>query len=114
MTVVGDRAQARAGFTESWSQRLARVGVGRLRPALTVNYRTPAEVMAEAEPVIRAVYQTRPCRNPSAGAGGPSSTGTREGSGGHRGGLAGGACAGDRMRDQAPGFASATGPILGP
>lgn len=56
MTVVGDRAQARAGFTESWSERLARVGVGRLRHAtLTVNYRTPAEVMAEAEPVIRAV-----------------------------------------------------------
>ena len=54
-TVVGDRAQARHGFTESWAERLERVGLGRPRLAtLTVNYRTPAEVMAEAEPVIRA------------------------------------------------------------
>ncbi len=55
-TIVGDRAQARHGFEESWADRLARVGVREVRPAsLTVNYRTPAEVMAEAEPVIRAV-----------------------------------------------------------
>lgn len=55
-TIVGDRAQARRGFPESWEERLARVGVGSVRRAsLTVNYRTPAEVMAEAEPVIRAV-----------------------------------------------------------
>ncbi|ROR91947.1 RNA polymerase recycling motor ATPase HelR [Nocardioides aurantiacus] len=55
-TVVGDRAQARHGFTESWSQRLGRVGIDRVRLAsLSINYRTPAEVMAEAEPVIRAV-----------------------------------------------------------
>jgi hypothetical protein len=54
-TVVGDRAQARHGFTESWEERLTRVGLGRIAMAsLTVNYRTPAEVMAEAEPVIRA------------------------------------------------------------
>ncbi|WP_396659486.1 RNA polymerase recycling motor ATPase HelR [Microbacterium sp.] len=54
-TVVGDRAQARRGFTESWEQRLKRVGLRDIRLAsLTVNYRTPAEVMAEAEPVIRA------------------------------------------------------------
>ncbi|MGY1751529.1 RNA polymerase recycling motor ATPase HelR [Blastococcus sp. SYSU D01042] len=54
-TIVGDRAQARHGFTESWEERLARVGVRDVRMAsLTVNYRTPAEVMAEAEPVIRA------------------------------------------------------------
>ncbi len=54
-TIVGDRAQARHGFTESWEERLARVGVRDVRLAsLTVNYRTPAEVMAEAEPVIRA------------------------------------------------------------
>jgi DNA helicase IV len=54
-TVVGDRAQARAGFPETWSQRLARVGITRVREAiLRVNYRTPAEVMAVAEPVIRA------------------------------------------------------------
>ncbi|HWB67443.1 MAG TPA: RNA polymerase recycling motor ATPase HelR [Mycobacteriales bacterium] len=54
-TVVGDRAQARHGFTESWQQRLARVGFDRCTVAsLGINYRTPAEVMAEAEPVIRA------------------------------------------------------------
>jgi hypothetical protein len=52
-TVVGDRAQARHGFTETWEERLARVGLDRLSIAsLTVNYRTPEEVMAEAAPVI--------------------------------------------------------------
>ena len=56
VTIVGDRAQARRGFAESWEERLARVGLGRVRrESLTVNYRTPREVMAEAEPVIRAV-----------------------------------------------------------
>ncbi|WP_107485983.1 RNA polymerase recycling motor ATPase HelR [Streptomyces marincola] len=55
-TVVGDRAQARHGFAESWRDRLERVGFGRIEVAtLSVNYRTPSEVMAEAEPVIRAV-----------------------------------------------------------
>jgi superfamily I DNA/RNA helicase len=55
LTIVGDRAQARHGFTESWEERLARVGLDRVRSAsLSINYRTPAEVMAEAEPVIRA------------------------------------------------------------
>ncbi|ONI76597.1 AAA family ATPase [Kribbella sp. ALI-6-A] len=55
-TIVGDRAQARHGFTESWEERLHRVGLDRVELAgLTVNYRTPAEVMTEAEPVIRAV-----------------------------------------------------------
>jgi len=39
-TIVGDRAQARHGF------KLA---------SLNINYRTPEEIMAEAEPVIRAV-----------------------------------------------------------
>ena len=54
-TVVGDRAQARHGFTESWHERLARVGLDRADLAsLRINYRTPAEVMAVAEPVIRA------------------------------------------------------------
>nr|WP_164842611.1 RNA polymerase recycling motor ATPase HelR [Actinoplanes solisilvae] len=53
-TIVGDRAQARHGFTESWQERLARIGLDRVTVAsLTINYRTPAEVMAEAEPVIR-------------------------------------------------------------
>ncbi|MBB0231156.1 AAA family ATPase [Streptomyces calidiresistens] len=55
-TIVGDRAQARHGFTESWQERLERVGFDRIETAsLGVNYRTPEEIMAEAEPVIRAV-----------------------------------------------------------
>ncbi len=55
-TVVGDRAQARHGFTESWRERLERIGLTRIDLAtLTVNYRTPIEIMTEAEPVIRAV-----------------------------------------------------------
>jgi hypothetical protein len=55
-TIVGDRAQARHGFTESWPDRLERVGFDQIRLAsLSINYRTPAEIMAEAEPVIRAV-----------------------------------------------------------
>jgi DNA helicase IV len=55
-TVVGDRAQARHGFTESWRERLERIGLDRIELAsLSINYRTPSEVMAEAEPVIRAV-----------------------------------------------------------
>ena len=66
-TIVGDRAQARHGFPESWRERLERVGLGRppasglaagewfALASLSINYRTPQEVMAEAEPVIRAV-----------------------------------------------------------
>jgi hypothetical protein len=54
-TIVGDRAQARHGFTESWQQRLERIGLDDITLAsLTINYRTPQEVMAEAEPIIRA------------------------------------------------------------
>ncbi|WP_205791340.1 RNA polymerase recycling motor ATPase HelR [Microbacterium sulfonylureivorans] len=54
-TIVGDRAQARHGFTESWQERLTRAGLERAElAALTVNYRTPEEVMAVAEPIIRA------------------------------------------------------------
>jgi superfamily I DNA/RNA helicase len=55
-TIVGDRAQARHGFAESWQERLERIGLDRITLAsLSINYRTPQEVMAEAEPVIRAV-----------------------------------------------------------
>ena len=55
-TIAGDRAQARHGFTESWQERLERIGLDRISLAsLSINYRTPQEVMAEAEPVIRAV-----------------------------------------------------------
>jgi DNA helicase IV len=56
LTIVGDRAQARNGFAESWEERLRRVGLDAVELAsLSINYRTPEEVMAEAEPVIRAV-----------------------------------------------------------
>jgi hypothetical protein len=55
-TIVGDRAQARHGFTESWRERLERAGLGQVTLAsLSINYRTPEEVMAAAEPVIKAV-----------------------------------------------------------
>lgn len=55
-TIVGDRAQARHGFTETWQDRLDRIGLPHAeQTSLTINYRTPEEVMAEAEPVIRAV-----------------------------------------------------------
>jgi hypothetical protein len=55
-TIVGDRAQARHGFAESWQDRLQRIGLDRITLAsLSINYRTPEEVMAEAEPVIRSV-----------------------------------------------------------
>ncbi|SNQ48898.1 DNA helicase [Frankia canadensis] len=54
-TIVGDRAQARRGFPESWRERLERIGLDRVTlAALTINYRTPREVMEQAEPVIRA------------------------------------------------------------
>jgi superfamily I DNA/RNA helicase len=56
-TIVGDRAQARHGFTESWQERLERIGLDTINLAsLSINYRTPEEVMTEAEPVIRAVF----------------------------------------------------------
>lgn len=56
LTIVGDRAQARHGFPESWADRLAAVGVPDPAVAtLSINYRTPVAVMEEAAPVIRAV-----------------------------------------------------------
>lgn len=56
LTVVGDRAQARHGFLESWEERLGGLGLTDVTVAsLSINYRTPAAVMAEAAPVIRAV-----------------------------------------------------------
>jgi len=54
-TIVGDRAQARHGFTETWRARLERVGLSDVTmTTLSINYRTPEEVMAEAAPVILA------------------------------------------------------------
>jgi superfamily I DNA/RNA helicase len=56
-TIVGDRAQARHGFRESWQERLERIGLDNINLAsLSINYRTPEEVMAVAEPVIRTVF----------------------------------------------------------
>jgi superfamily I DNA/RNA helicase len=56
LTVVGDRAQARHGFAETWEERLTGLGLIEVTVAsLSINYRTPAAVMAEAAPVIRAV-----------------------------------------------------------
>ncbi len=53
LTIVGDRAQAIAGFSESWEERLARVGIRNPRIAhLNVNYRTTAQVMEAAAAVI--------------------------------------------------------------
>jgi superfamily I DNA/RNA helicase len=55
-TIVGDRAQARHGFAESWQARLERIGLHTISAAtLRINYRTPVEIMEEAEPVIRSV-----------------------------------------------------------
>lgn len=54
-TIVGDRAQARHGFLESWQERLRRIGLSDVSiRELSINYRTPEEVMAAAEPIIRA------------------------------------------------------------
>ncbi|MGW0035400.1 RNA polymerase recycling motor ATPase HelR [Gordonia sp. NPDC003376] len=56
LTIVGDRAQARHGFTDSWAERLTQVGFSDITMAgLNVNYRTPEEIMEVAAPVIRAV-----------------------------------------------------------
>lgn len=54
VTIVGDRAQAVAGFPESWGERLARVGLPRVDvETLHLNYRTPAEIMKVAAEQIR-------------------------------------------------------------
>ena len=77
-TVVGDRAQARHGFTESWPERLERVGLDRIAVAsLSINYRTPKEVMAEAEPVIRAVLPDANVPTSIRGSGWPVEHGSR-------------------------------------
>ena len=42
LTIVGDRAQARHGFTESWQRAPgASVSTGSTIASLTINYRTP-------------------------------------------------------------------------
>jgi DNA helicase IV len=70
-TIVGDRAQARHGFAETWTQRLERIGLDRVTLAsLSINYRTPRQIMERAEPVIRAVLpDAKTCRSRSVTAG---------------------------------------------
>jgi len=54
LTIVGDRAQAASGFTESWEERLVRAGISQCRvSALGVNYRTTQQIMDAAATVIR-------------------------------------------------------------
>ena len=54
-TIVGDRAQARHGFSSTWAARLEHVGFDSPSVAsLTINYRTPSEIMDAAAPVILA------------------------------------------------------------
>lgn len=78
-TIVGDRAQARHGFAESWQERLARIGLADTRLAsLGINYRTPEEVMAVAEPVIRAALPDANVPVSIRSSGVPVRRGTRE------------------------------------
>ena len=59
VTAVGDRAQSREPFTESWKERLAGVGLSGTRVLrLSINYRTPAILMHPAAAVIRAARPT--------------------------------------------------------
>ena len=60
MTLVGDLAQAGSDAgVQSWSDLLDAYAPGRWRTAeLTVNYRTPAEIMAVAADVLTAVDPT--------------------------------------------------------
>ena len=53
-TIVGDRTQARNGFAEAWGERLSEFDLAPTEVHLSINYRTPSEVMAAAEPVIRS------------------------------------------------------------
>mgnify|MGYP003734765765 CR=1 FL=1 len=58
VTVVGDRGQSRRDFNEFWSERLERVGIAPSliqQVGLSINYRTPSEVMEAAAPEIRSV-----------------------------------------------------------
>jgi DNA helicase IV len=62
MTVVGDVAQTSAPWgATSWASVMEAVAPGRWRvEELTVNYRTPAEVMAVAGDVLRAIDASAP------------------------------------------------------
>jgi DNA helicase IV len=66
MTVVGDVAQTgSAAGTTAWDRVLAPLAGSRWRLArLTVNYRTPAEIMAAAAPLLAAIDPTQPPPRP--------------------------------------------------
>lgn len=58
-TVVGDRAQARLGFAESWEERMSRTGLRNVRVArLSLNYRTPRAIMERAAREVATVLPT--------------------------------------------------------
>ena len=75
-TIVGrPRAgPARLRRVVAGAARAGRARAGSTESSLTINYRTPTEVMAEAEPVIRAASPTPTCRPRSAAAASPSAT----------------------------------------
>lgn len=59
VTAVGDRAQSREPFDETWAARLADAGLPGARVLrLTINYRTPAVLMRPAAAVIHAARPT--------------------------------------------------------
>ena len=72
-TIVGDRAQARHGFgSRGRSGSPGSGSTGSTLTSLSINYRTPAEVMTEAEPASGPCCPTPTCRRPS----GPRAHGT--------------------------------------
>ena len=108
LTIVGDRAQARHGFTESWHERLARIGLDRVDLAsLSINYRTPAEVMTEAEPVIRAALPDANVPTSIRESGVPVQHGADGRPRGDPGDVAGRPCGRDRLRHRRPGIRGA-------
>ena len=77
-TIVGDRAQARHGFTESWQERLERIGLDRITPGLPEHQlpdagrghggsraghpgRAPGRQRADLHPQQRRPRRTRTC-----------------------------------------------------
>ena len=78
LTIVGDRAQARHGFTESWQERLARIGLDRVALAsLSINYRTPRRSWPRPSRSSGPRCPMPTSRPPSARAGCPSGTARR-------------------------------------
>ncbi len=74
-TIVGDRAQARHGFIESWQERLERIGLDQVNLAsLSINYRTPEEIMAKPSRSSGRCSRMPTCRPPFAAPTSPSCT----------------------------------------